>query len=490
LCETVAGRSTAELVAGRDGARHADMVELRLDGVGDLDLGAALASRQRPLLVTCRPRWEGGLFDGGEDERLSILSAALDRGARYVDVEWRALHGPLGHEYAALVRRGAGRVVVSLHDFTGVPSNLAEVARDMRASGAAAIKIAVAARRLTDTLALLDVARAGDAVVVGMGEAGVPSRILAARYGSRWTYAGDGVAPGQLPAARMVEEFRFRSLAETTRVFGVVSTNAGHSLSPPMHNAAFARAGIDAVYVPLAAADFADFLSYAAALGIEGASVTIPFKLAALEAAARTDDTTRRVGAANTLRWRSGAWEAANTDVEGFLSPLAGVCPALTGLRASVVGAGGAARAVAVALASRGAAVTIHARKQEQARQVAEALQVRAGNWPVPGGTWDVLVNCTPLGSAAAPDRSPLPGGPFSGRLVYDLTYGSGPSPLLVQARRAGCRVLDGLPMLVAQAERQFEWWTGQPPVPGVMREALEARLGTVARRSAAGGRG
>jgi shikimate 5-dehydrogenase len=95
----------------------------------------------------------------------------------------------------------------------------------------------------------------------------------------------------------------------------------------------------------------------------------------------------------------------------------------------------------------------------------------------VPGGTWDVLVNCTPLGGAALRHESPLPGGPFTGRLVYDLTYGPGESPLIREAREAGCATIDGLPMLIAQAERQFQWWTGRAPAPGVMRAAAERRL-------------
>jgi shikimate 5-dehydrogenase len=95
------------------------------------------------------------------------------------------------------------------------------------------------------------------------------------------------------------------------------------------------------------------------------------------------------------------------------------------------------------------------------------------GAWPIPDD-WDLLVNCTPLGSPTRRDETPLPDGPFKGRLVYDVTYGAGESRLLREAREAGCRTLDGLPMLVAQAERQFEWWTGRVPEPGVMRAAIE----------------
>ena len=106
-------------------------------------------------------------------------------------------------------------------------------------------------------------------------------------------------------------------------------------------------------------------------------------------------------------------------------------------------------------------------------------MGVDAGPWPPAARSWDVLVNCTPLGSVSAPDVSPLPGGPFDGRLVYDLTYRHGESPLVREARLAGLRTLNGLPMLVAQAERQFEWWTGRRPEPGVMRTAalVETRI-------------
>ena len=141
-----------------------------------------------------------------------------------------------------------------------------------------------------------------------------------------------------------------------------------------------------------------------------------------------------------------------------------------------MLGAGGAARAVTVALASRGARVTVHARRREQAYDVASACGVDAGEWPPTRDSWDLLVNSTPLGGPTARAESPLPGGPFNGTMVYDLTYGRTAPPLLREARQAGCLTLDGLPMLIAQAERQFEWWTGQRPRAGVMKAAVERR--------------
>jgi 3-dehydroquinate dehydratase/shikimate dehydrogenase len=369
-----------------------------------------------------------------------------------------------------MVGKDPARVVLSSHDFGGVPADLTARAAAMRQTGASLIKIAVTATRLGDALPLLDIARTGDAVVIAMGDAGVPSRLLATRFGSRWTYAGDAVAPGQIPAARMIDEFRFRTVGPETALYGVVGNIVTHSMSPVMHN-------------------------------VSGVSVTIPFKLDALEAAQQADDLARAVGAANTLRrgresFRESkshpgnakyfgsrndsrpSWEAANTDVQGFLDPLEAMYPRpLRGVRAAVIGAGGAARAVAVALVSRGARVTVHARRREQALEVAASGNAEAGSWPPAAGSWDLLVNCTPLGGPNARAETALPGGPFNGTLVYDLTYGDRETPLLREAREAGCLTLDGLPMLIAQAERQFEWWTGQRPQPGVMKSAVQKRM-------------
>jgi shikimate 5-dehydrogenase len=165
--------------------------------------------------------------------------------------------------------------------------------------------------------------------------------------------------------------------------------------------------------------------------------------------------------------------------VPGFLAPLDHLLPdGLDGRRVAVLGAGGSARAVVVALRQRGATVTVHARRREQAESVGEATGLAVGSWPPPAGSWNLLVNCTPLGGANRRDESPLPGGPFDGQLVYDLTYGGGQSRLLAEASAAGCTTIDGLPMLVAQAERQFELWTGQRPPDGLFKSAAASAAG------------
>ena len=150
LCVTVTAPTTAELRQRRDAVVDADLVELRLDTVADPSVEAALAGRRLPVIVTCRPAWEGGQFKGSEEERRRILRDALASDAEYVDIEWRA-------HFTDLIAQTAGRrVVLSMHDFTGVPDDLTGRAQAMRATGAEVIKLAVTTSRLTDCLPLLD----------------------------------------------------------------------------------------------------------------------------------------------------------------------------------------------------------------------------------------------------------------------------------------------------------------------------------------------
>jgi shikimate dehydrogenase len=226
--------------------------------------------------------------------------------------------------------------------------------------------------------------------------------------------------------------------------------------------------------------DFGDFLTFAEALGVEGASVTAPFKVEAYDSAAELDAVSRRVRSVNTLRRVANGWAGCTTDVAGFLEPLERAMP-LTGKRATVLGSGGAARAVAEALGSAGVRVTIAARRIDQAREIASLTDATAVEFPPAGGTWDVLVNATPVGTYPDVDVSPLPSGPFTGELVYDLVYNPIDTRLLREARAAGCRTIGGLDMLVAQAELQFEWWTHLKPTDGMMRQAAVTALAAAA---------
>lgn len=479
---TVVGKDTAAIRSARDGAEgDADLVELRLDSMERPDPDGALAGRRKPAIVTCRPRREGGMFDGPEDERLRILMRAHALGAEFIDVEWDAAAQPL---IAARAGRG---VIVSRHDFSGMPENTAGLLCQLRSQGGQIAKLAVTTERPADLLTLLQAVeptpRDRSTIVIGMGGAGMATRILADRFGSPWTYAGAAIAPGQITAARLQQEFTFRRIGADTAVYMVIGRPVTGSLSPAMHNAGFAALGLNAAYVPLDARDLGGLRSFGDAIGLCGASVTIPYKREVMALLDEIDPTAADAGAVNTIAVaRGGApgrggdrWIGMNTDADGFLEPLRARVPDLRGRRAVILGAGGAARGVGLALRRAGAAVAIAARRPAAAEDVARAIGAEVAAWPPAVGSWDVLVNATPVGSRAVAG-TPYEGA-FDGRLVYDLVYDPEPTALMTAAAARGCTVIGGLEMLVAQAERQFEIWTGQRPPSGLFADAAASAM-------------
>jgi 3-dehydroquinate dehydratase/shikimate dehydrogenase len=471
VCATVTAPTLDALVAERRRVEPlVDLVEVRLDGLPTIDVRGAIGGCTRPVIVTCRPRWEGGRFDGSEEERHRILADAIASDADYVDIEWRARFEDL------VLARGGHGIVLSFHRFDGLPSDLGDRVRAMAGLGAEVVKVAVRTDGLGDALPLLDLQRHfrdQSLVVVGMGAAGILTRVLAARFGSAWMYAGQEESTGQLALGELLDRYRFRSINAATAIYGLAGAPLAHSLSPAMHNAGFEAAGIDAVYVPLETGDADQLLEAAEALDVRGVSVTAPLKIPLFERIRRRDEWVESVGALNTLKRDADGWCATNTDVPGFLEPLRD--EGLHGARVTVLGAGGAARASVAALRSRGADVTVAARR----RNVAAHLAGPGGqvvSFPPERGSWDVLVHATPLGTWPRVSETPMPADLLhSGGLVYDLVYNPPVTRLLREAAAAGCRTISGIEMLVAQAERQFEWWTGQPPARGLFRKVAHA---------------
>jgi 3-dehydroquinate dehydratase/shikimate dehydrogenase len=475
LCVTVTAPTTVELRQRRDEVTDADLIELRLDSVADPNVAGALAERRRPVVVTCRPTWEGGGFTGSEEERKRLLADAFALGAEYVDIEWQA------HFDDLIAARDGRSVILSSHDFEGIPADLTSRLQAMRSTGAEVVKLAAKMNKLADCVPLLDLgAQAGghgDLVLIGLGECGLVTRVLAGRFGSAWTYAGQLRDIGQADASTLLNDYQFRSIGESTELYGLVARSVTHSVSTAMHNAAFRASHRNAVYLPFPAASADDFVAFGRALGVKGASVTIPYKVALFDRMDEVYAVARRIGAINTIRvGDDGRWVGANTDASGFLQPLRDQVP-LTGLRTAILGAGGAARAVAVALASSGCSVRLHARDRAKAEVTAVAVSAEVGPWPPEAGSWDLLINCTPIGMYPRVDETPVPRDQLTGRYVYDLIYNPPVSRLLREAAAAGCRTIGGLEMLVAQAHEQYQWWTGSKPQSGVMREAALKRL-------------
>jgi shikimate dehydrogenase len=281
-------------------------------------------------------------------------------------------------------------------------------------------------------------------------------------------------------------------VSAATTVVGVIGDPVDHSLSPLLHNTAFAEMGLDWVSLgfPVTAGQAEPALVGMRALGIAGLSVTMPHKEAIAGLVDRTTPVATRLAAVNCVTLASGRLEGSNTDGEGFLAALRhgdGFEP--RDRRCLVIGAGGAARAVVLALAEAGAAEVIVVNRTEGRAVVAAALAGTAGRvgHPEEAATADLVVNATPVGMPQPmpetrpqpqPQLLPLdPGLLVAGQVVVDLVYHPAATPWLRAARDRGAITRNGLGMLVHQAAAQLRTWTGQDPPVAAMWQAATAAL-------------
>jgi len=463
-------------------AGQADLFEVRGDLVSDLDLLEILRARTRPLVFACRPVAEGGRWDDGESRRRMVLLEAVKRGFDYVDVEYKS-------DFMDVAMEKAGRgLIVSYHDLQGTPDDLDGLYARMCDRGADVVKIAVTPRSVADVGRLLELAaRAGargskPLIAIAMGPLGIVTRLIGGRYGAPFLYAsataGAESASGQLPAREMADVYRVRDVTTATRVYGILGGTARRSLSPLIHNRAFAARGIDAVYVPLQAEALEPFLRALPGLDLSGFSVTRPYKVEILPHLHEVEEQAALCGSVNTVVVHEGTLRGSTTDGIGVVAPLK-KRGELKGKAVVIVGAGGAARAAAFALRRKGARVTLAARNPGQAAEAAAATGCgHAALADLSKQAWDILINATPVGSAAAPAETPVPQGLHRrGTIVLDMVYDPLETRLLREARAAGCIAIDGLEMLLAQAVAQFETWTGlEAPV-----EAMTAAAARIA---------
>ncbi len=293
------------------------------------------------------------------------------------------------------------------------------------------------------------------------------TRLLACSWGSWTTYGapcrGTETAQGQFTVDELLDTYGVLEIGASTRLFALVGSSVRRSPSPAMHRAGYREAGIDARYFPLQAARYDEIAPLAGPrglLGLEAVAVTIPFKEDAARQCEPGDELSERCGAVNTVTFSSGRPCGYNTDAPGALASIRGRLE-LRGRVAAVAGAGGTARAIACALRSAGADVTLFSRGRERAERA--ALQLGVASAPLAAlasAPWEILVNATPLGARG---ERLLPAAGLRGRLVLDAVYGRRPTPLVSEARERGLATIDGFELLCAQAVRQFERMTGRP---------------------------
>lgn len=277
-----------------------------------------------------------------------------------------------------------------------------------------------------------------------------------------------------------------------TQFCGVIGNPIEHSLSPAIHNAAFQKLALNFVYLAWKVDRIGDAVRGLRALGnFRGASVTIPHKVAVLPFLDEVDTTARHIGAVNTIVAEEGQLLGMNTDATGALRALREGNAPLKGASVVIVGSGGAARAIAFALAAEAEVRRLHLLgiEVDERRNLATDLRDKTGvsveEEDLDEGRLKnvlpearVLIHCTPVGMAPKIGRSCIPP-KFLHRelIVMDVVYNPRETQLLTEARTAGCRTISGLEMFLYQAVAQFERWTGRSAPIQVMRAVLESRF-------------
>ena len=496
ICIPVCANTVESLISATQAASEwADLVELRLDYLsaeGLARLPLSQLENKFDLVITLRDPNQGGQRDLTYAERESFWREQLRKsGKSLFDIELD-LANHLNKEGAI---SDWSRVVCSHHDFGGVPADLDLVYQQIAQTRAGVIKLAVRANEVTDCLSifqLIDRARSEgrEIIAIAMGAAGIVTRILGPSRGAFLTFAASeqdrATAPGQLTQKELRQTYRINDLNRDTAIYGLVGLPAMHSVSPHMHNAAFAYLDLDGVYIPFEVGNAIEFfgrmvhpLTREINWNIRGLSITAPHKLTVMQAVDWIDSDAVEIGAVNTVVVEGDRLLGYNTDAAGFLGPLQQHLGDIRDAHVAIVGAGGAANAVTWALSKEKANVTVFARDESKAANVATRFGVSSNRLSDASfGNYDLLVNTTPLGSAGEEVLfSPVSIEQLGGvSLVYDLVYNPLETLLLKHARSAGCRTLNGLQMLVAQAALQFRLWTGScAPVDAMQAAAATA---------------
>jgi 3-dehydroquinate dehydratase/shikimate dehydrogenase len=493
ICIPVGAATAGELIEKIVRAeRSADIVEVRMDHLERAELAhfrsqISKLKFERLLIATFRSFEQGGLTSESLDDRAAFWSEPID-GFWGADVEEDVIDSSDAWPHR----------IVSFHDHDGHAAELRSLFEHLCRYDAEAVKLAVTVDDATDAIPVWKLIEAADRqnkniIPIAMGDAGKWTRILGLADGAFLTYASldeaSATASGQLTVDDMLSVYRVKELDRDTKVYGVIGDPVSESLSPYIHNAAFADAGLNSVFIPLQVKDVDAFFkrmilpaTREVELNFAGFAVTMPHKQAVMKYLDAIDATAERIGAINTIVIETERLRGYNTDVTGFIKPLKTHIPNLRGMRAAVLGTGGAARACVDALDQEQAAVTVFARDIDKAAAFASRPWVTVNSISdlrSEISNFDVLVNATPLGMKGEFEAvSPLAADELKGvRLVFDLVTRPKDTPLIREARIAGVTAVAGVEMLIEQAAQQFEIWTSRETPGGIMRRAALERM-------------
>jgi len=450
------------------GNAQAKYLEFRLDRFSFFKLKMIQALRESaeiPVIFTLRRSDQGGGWMGVEQSRLEKLVELATLEPDFIDVE-------LGTDpsiYEKIQSRAPNiRILASYHHFSATPTDLESIYEKMQNPYISCFKIVSMANSLLDSLKMLRFLQKnqnGRLTAFCMGPHGQLTRILAPIYGGHMTYASlskrDAIC-GQLDIETLQQVYHYDRLNPHTKVLGLIGDPVSKSPSHYTHNQTIREIGIDAVYVKMCAGtgDIAVLLPLLKELNVYGLSVTMPLKEMAFNFVDIVCPLARQIGSVNTLLFKKNTILATNTDGVGALDAIEQKIQ-VKEKKFVIIGAGGAAKAIALEAKRRKAHLFLLNRTPEKAARLAARLSCYSGGFSqypqIAAKGYDVLVNATPLGLYG--EQLPFAHDLLAKKVVMDVVHTPLETPFLLAAKKKACTLVYGKEMFKRQAKKQFQFW-------------------------------
>lgn len=489
ICMTLTGKTLLEdIELARKYESYVDLVELRVDHLNDEDqlLVRNFPSKiNLPCILTIRRDVDGGLYSGSELSRTNLFARALafaenDHGKNFAYVDFEEDYHVPSLQDAAMAFNV--KIIRSFHDMNGTVHKLRQKCMEMRKTGFEIMKIAFMPEKLDDVVNLFEEGKKCDFdhIFCAMGPQGLPSRILAALSNSYLTY----VSPeetisnmnniGHLDPITINNVYNFKKITEKTHLFGITGWPLVKTGSPEIHNKGYKNQNLDAVYLPFRTPAVSQAMNTAEKLGVKGMSVTIPHKETVLKYLYEVSPEVQQIGACNTIVRKNNHWYGYNTDAGGFKRAFLEILgnEKIKRKKVAIIGAGGAAKAIAYTIKQLGCKACVFNRTESSAEKLAKKYGFK---WATLGQSSekmleeysDIIVQTTSVGmnstESSNENNDPIYFYNFDGHeILYDVIYVPSLTPVMKRAALAGCKISNGYTMLEYQAYEQYKLFTGK----------------------------
>ncbi|KAJ8898668.1 hypothetical protein K2173_004702 [Erythroxylum novogranatense] len=491
VCSPLECETSAEMLSSMDKAKEegADLVELRLDSMSFSHISQVerlIKHRTLPSIVSFRPESSRTSWDmDTKDTCMQVLRLALDLDVEFVEMDYEIASDSSMVEY--VYNRSSSKLVVSSYVNGGKPSaeKLGFLIACMQSTGADVIKLVIDVDYITDLAPVFKMLTHCQVplIALAVGSRGLICQLLAPKFGGVLVYGSlKGKEVSGMPTLVSLRQvYKPEYINPDTKVFGLISNPVGHSKGPILHNPAFRHTGYNGIYVPMLVDDVNEFFRTYTSTDFAGFSVGIPHKEAVVGCCDEVHPLAKSIGAVNTIIRRpdDGKLVGYNTDCDAAITAIE---DALTGRKLTnrgkseaspiagkifvLVGAGGAARALAFGAKIRGARVVIFNRNYERAKALAQAVSGEALPYEIldrfcPENGM-ILANASAVGMEPNIQESPLSKEALTAyALVFDAVYTPRNTRLLQEAREVGSIVVSGVEMFIRQALGQFRLFTG-----------------------------